>query len=160
MRATLLLALLPLAACNDMVDQPRQDSYARSTLYPDGKAMQAPPDGVVDREAAVRAAATARPVLDQALLMRGRERYGIYCAPCHGIDGRGAGMVVTRGFPAPHSFLDSGQDLSSGHLFDVIGRGKGVMYGFADRVPPRDRWAMAAYVRALAAAQRGGDDAR
>ena len=157
MRRLLALALLPLAACNDMVDQPRQDSYAASELYPDGKAMQAPPDGVVDREAGVRAAEAQRPPLTAALIARGRERYGIDCAPCHGIDGRGAGVVVQRGFPAPRSFLGAGEDLSSAHLFGVIGDGKGVMYGFADRVRPSDRWAIAAYVRALAASQGGGD---
>jgi mono/diheme cytochrome c family protein len=116
--------------------------------------MQAPPDGTVDRDAAVRESAAARPPLDPLLLARGRERYGIYCAACHGIDGRGAGVVVQRGFPAPRSFL-AGGDLSSAHLFDVIGSGKGVMYGFADRVPPRDRWAIAAYVQTLARAQGG-----
>ena len=85
-----------------------------------------------------------------ALLQRGKERYDIYCAVCHGPGGDGDGMVVQRGFPQPPSFHS--QDLrqsSLGHFFEVITHGHGVMYPYASRVGVEDRWKIAAYIRAL-----------
>ena len=84
------------------------------------------------------------------LLGRGQERYGIYCAVCHGADGYGQGMIVQRGFPAPPSFhTDRLREAPAGHFFDVMTRGYGVMYPYASRVTPEDRWAIVAYIRAL-----------
>lgn len=88
--------------------------------------------------------------LTLTLLERGRERYGIFCAPCHGKTGDGDGRVVQRGFPAPPSYHDPRlRAAPDGHFFDVISRGYGVMYPYADRVAPDDRWAIVAYIRAL-----------
>jgi cytochrome c553 len=87
----------------------------------------------------------ARQVLD-----RGRERYDIYCSPCHGRTGDGNGMIVQRGFPQPPSFhLDRLRGAADGHYYDVITNGFGAMYNYANRVKPEDRWAITAYIRAL-----------
>jgi len=102
--------------------------------------------------AAARAAEAPPPVTAE-LLARGRERYDIFCAPCHGLTGQGEGRVVQRGFPQPPSYLSARLRQAPGrHVFDVITNGYGVMYPYADRVPVADRWAIVAYVRALQAA--------
>jgi mono/diheme cytochrome c family protein len=90
-----------------------------------------------------------------ALLKRGRERFDIYCSPCHGLDGRGDGMVVTRGFPRPPSYFEPRLLAAPATTFyDAITKGYGVMYSYAARVEPRDRWAIVAYIRALQQAKR------
>ncbi|HEY4248650.1 MAG TPA: cytochrome c [Lacunisphaera sp.] len=88
------------------------------------------------------------------LLARGRERFDIYCAVCHGRDGYGQGIVVRRGFPAPPSYhQDRLRDAPDGHFYDVMTRGYGAMLPFADRLTSHDRWAVVAYVRALQLSQ-------
>jgi len=88
------------------------------------------------------------------LLDRGQQRFNIYCAVCHGRTGEGNGMIVQRGFPAPPSFhIERLRSAPIGHFFDVITRGYGVMYPYASRVQPRDRWAIACYIRALQQSQ-------
>jgi mono/diheme cytochrome c family protein len=84
------------------------------------------------------------------VLVRGQARFDIYCAPCHGRTGDGDGMIPQRGYPAPPSYhIDRLRDAPVGHFFDVITHGYGVMYSYATRVEPEDRWAIAAYIRAL-----------
>lgn len=84
------------------------------------------------------------------LLERGRERFNIYCAPCHSRLGDGDGMVARRGFPAPPSFHTARlREAPDSHFFAVITRGYGVMYPYADRITVEDRWAVTAYIRAL-----------
>lgn len=149
-----LLPLLLLAGCDNMARQPRYDAYGEGKLFADGKAMQLPPDGTIARDAPEMLAAKQRPAMSPALLARGRERYGIYCAMCHGIDGSGDGTIPARGFPRPADFRTPSQRaLTADQLYQAISKGRGAMYGFADRVPPHDRWAMAGYVQAL---QRSG----
>lgn len=85
-----------------------------------------------------------------ALLRRGQERYDIYCAVCHGSDGDGDGIIVQRGFPRPPSYhIERLRRAPIGHFFRVITEGYGVMYPYATRVAPDDRWKIAAYIRAL-----------
>ena len=92
--------------------------------------------------------------ITRAVLERGRERFDIYCSVCHGRAGEGNGMVVQRGFPAPPSFhIDRLRDAPVGHFYDVITHGYGVMYPYASRVDVSDRWAIAAYIRALQSAK-------
>jgi hypothetical protein len=89
-------------------------------------------------------------------LSRGRERYNIYCSPCHDYTGSGNGMIVQRGFPAPPSFhIERLRQAPAGHFFEVITNGLGRMYSYASRVAPDDRWRIAAYIRALQLSQRG-----
>jgi mono/diheme cytochrome c family protein len=151
MRWPLTLALLALAGCEEMNHQPRYDSYEPSPLFADGKSLQMPPDGTVTRDqpALDRALAT-RPAMGAALLERGRERYAVFCVPCHDSAGYGNGTVPARGFPHPPSLHEPRlRDAPARHVVDVVTNGYGVMYSYADRVPPADRWAIAAYVRAL-----------
>jgi cytochrome c553 len=83
-------------------------------------------------------------------LERGRERFNIYCSPCHGRLGDGNGMIVSRGLRQPPSYHDARlRNAPVGHFFDVMTNGYGAMYSYASRVPVDDRWRIAAYIRAL-----------
>jgi mono/diheme cytochrome c family protein len=149
------VALGMLSACDEMSHQKRYDSYEASGLFKDGKSLQAPPDGTIARDDPAWSAALAqRPAMTAELLQRGRERYGIYCAPCHDAAGYGHGTVPNRGFPQPPSYHDARlRNVGSDYIVDVITNGHGVMYSYADRVAPSDRWAIAAYIRALQLSQ-------
>jgi hypothetical protein len=93
------------------------------------------------------------------LLERGEERFNIFCRPCHGGLGNGDGVVVERGFPSPPSYHDPRlREAPLGHFFNVVTNGFGRMTSYAARIPPRDRWAIAAYVRALQLSQNAGLD--
>ena len=92
--------------------------------------------------------------VDRAVLERGQDRFRIFCTPCHGELGDGRGMIVQRGFNPPPSFhSDELRKKPVGHYFDVMTRGFGTMYSYASRIPARDRWAIAAYIRALQVSQ-------
>ncbi|MDQ3812333.1 MAG: cytochrome c [Armatimonadota bacterium] len=94
--------------------------------------------------------------ITQKVLERGQQRFNIYCAPCHGRDGRADGIVVQRGFsPPPDYRIDRLRKVEVGHFYDVITNGYGAMYSYASRVAPRDRWAIAAYIRVLQNSQEG-----
>ncbi len=155
MRSSCCLAVFLLAGCGEnMVQQPRYDDYEEASLFRDGKVMQPPPAGTVARDDPFRAAAAERPSMSLALVERGRERFEIYCSMCHGHDGRGNGVVPSRGFPHPPNFLSPRlRAVPAAHIVDVITKGYGVMYAYADRVAPADRWAIAAYVRAIQMSQ-------
>ena len=160
MRAALLLAALPtlcLAACDDqsMRVQNRYEVYGKAPLFPGGAEAQTPPDGTVAQgDLAIDAGLATPPHLDAALLARGKERYEAICTPCHGYTGAGDGMVVQRGFPPPPSYQEDRLRAAPARYFvDVITKGYGVMYPYANRVTPRDRWAIAAYIRALQLSQ-------
>jgi mono/diheme cytochrome c family protein len=89
-----------------------------------------------------------------ALLARGQDRFNIFCAPCHSRAGDGDGMIARRGFPAPPSYHTARlRHAPDSHFYDVISHGYGVMYPYADRVSPHDRWAIVAYIRALQLSQ-------
>ncbi|MFI4890790.1 MAG: c-type cytochrome [Steroidobacterales bacterium] len=181
------LCLLLLPGCEkamrNMYEQAKYGPLMESSLWPDGQSARSLEPGVVVHSAGALAAsssgrrgdlalpdwaagATARarpvrtppPVTIEAL-RRGRERYDIYCAPCHSVSGDGDGMVARRGFPAPASLHSPPmRAVSDAHLFDVITGGSGVMYAFADRIGPPDRWAIVAYVRALQRSQHASID--
>ena len=88
--------------------------------------------------------------IDEQVMARGQERFNIYCSPCHGRTGRGDGMVVRRGYRQPPTYhQDRLRDAPVGHFFDVMTNGFGAMPDYAAQVPPADRWAIAAYIRAL-----------
>lgn len=90
----------------------------------------------------------------KTVLARGRQRFNIFCAPCHSQTGEGNGMIVQRGFsPPPSLHLPRLRDVPPGHLFRVITNGYGAMYSYASRISPADRWAIAAYIKALQLSQ-------
>lgn len=147
-----LAAAMTLAACDlSMTQQRKLNTYAPTSLWPDGTSARPLPAHVVAQGDVERAAeATTPPAVTAALLQRGRERYGIFCAPCHGLAGDGDGIIVAHGFPHPPSYHeDRLLAAPAEHFYDVISRGYGVMFGYGDRVLPRDRWAIVAYLRAL-----------
>lgn len=150
-RVMLLLACVLPAGCNEMGRQPRYDSAEPSKLFTDGKSLQAAPDGTVAQDQpALDLALAERPPMSAALLKRGQQRYAIACVPCHDAAGDGHGTVPSRGFSQPPSFHEKRMvDANSRYFVDVITNGHGVMYSYADRVDPADRWAIAAYIRAL-----------
>ena len=146
------LLLLALTGCDlSMREQPRGDPQGAATLWPGGPPLAAPPEGTVAQDQPARDAAFATPSpLTPALLNRGEERYRIYCTPCHGLRGEGDGIIVQRGFPRPPSFHEARLVAAPpAYVVEVITHGKGIMYSYADRVAPADRWAVAAYVKAL-----------
>ena len=142
----ILLALSPvlLAGCDNIKNQARNKAYSNDTQ------MTESPEGTVARDAPD----TAPPPLTLSLLERGRDRFDIYCSPCHGRLGNGEGMIVQRGFPQPPNFLgDRLRAAPTSHFYDVITHGFGVMYPYGGRVPPPDRWAIAAYIKTLQESQ-------
>jgi mono/diheme cytochrome c family protein len=99
------------------------------------------------------------PLMTQEVLARGQERYEIFCTPCHGFAGDGDGMVVQRGFPAPPSFhTEIRRDMPAERIVNAITNGFGRMLPMAERIPPADRWAIAAYVKALQFARQSPED--
>ena len=89
-----------------------------------------------------------------AVVGRGRERFNIYCSPCHGVAGDGDGMIVKRGYKRPTSYHDPRlRNERAGYFFDVMTRGFGQMPDYAAQVSPKDRWAIVAYIRALQLSQ-------
>ncbi len=140
------LAILLLDACrHDMRWQEKQDAYATAATAP----QRIPAETVQFGERPVSA-----PPVTLSLLERGQERYRIFCAPCHSELGDGHGMAVLRGFPSPPNYtLPRLRKAPPEAFYNVITNGFGVMYSFARRVPPDDRWAIAAYIRALQVSQ-------
>ena len=153
MKQPAILAFAMLVGCHQsltMSDQPKGAEWERTTLFRNGRVVQAPPPGSVAREDDTGDVLKEKPPMSLALVQRGRERFNIFCSECHGYTGEGDGMVVQRGFPHPPSFHDPRLVAAPDeHFVDVITNGHGVMYSYADRVPPADRWAIAAYIRAL-----------
>jgi len=92
--------------------------------------------------------------ITKADLERGRERFNVYCTPCHDYTGSGNGMIVQRGFPQPPSYhIQRLREAPAGHFFEVMTNGFGEMYSYAARIEPADRWRIAAYIRVLQASQ-------
>jgi mono/diheme cytochrome c family protein len=146
------LTSLALGGCDlSMQRQAKQNPQASAAFWPGGPPRTAAPDGTIaaGQPGYERAVMTPPPLTPQ-LLDRGEERYGIYCVECHGPRGDGDGKVVQRGFPRPPSFHEPRLvGAPPAYIVEVITKGHGIMYSYADRVEPHDRWAIAAYVKAL-----------
>lgn len=167
-QAGLALALLSLlAGCRqDMHNQPKYTPLRSSDFFPDGRSARQPVPGTVARgqlredalfytgKTGAQFAAQFPMPVTRTVLERGQERYNIYCAPCHARTGNGFGMVVQRGFRRPVSFHDPRlRAAPPGYYFDAMTRGFGAMSDYAAQIAPADRWAIAAYIRALELSQ-------
>lgn len=159
-------------ACRqDMHDNPRYEPLEASSFFTDGRSERLPVTHTVPRgflhhdehlytgKIGGQLADTLPVAPSEALLARGRERFNVFCSPCHGRLGRGDGMVVRRGFRPPPSFhSDRLRQAPVGYFFDVISHGFGAMQDYAAQVPVADRWAIAAYIRALQVSQHASVD--
>ncbi len=145
--AALVSLMLPLAACDNMANQPKLNPYELQYGSQANWPVRPVPHTIARDDSEHP---PGPPPVTMALLQRGRERFDIYCAPCHSRLGDGNGMIVQRGFPHPPSYFSDALRKAPNQLFyDVITHGYGVMYPYADRVDPADRWAIVAYIRAL-----------
>jgi mono/diheme cytochrome c family protein len=168
-----VLALLALTACprlDPMQRQQKNKAYTESDFFADGLAMRQPPPGTVPHAPPLEpAVATGKapdgtpialaPVpLDAKLLARGRARFDVYCAVCHGVLADGESQVAMnmslRRPPSLHDF----RDRPDGFFFQVITDGFGLMPSYAAELTPQDRWAVVAYVRALQLSQQASLD--
>ncbi len=164
--ATVLLAGV-LAGCRlDMHVQPKYVTEQPTGFFPDGRSERPLVPGTVPRghlkidsllytgmENGVESNTFPFPIT-RADLERGRERFNIYCSPCHDYTGNGDGMIVQRGLSHPPSYhIPRLREAPVGHFVNVMTNGFGAMYSYASRISPADRWRIAAYIRALQLSQ-------
>jgi hypothetical protein len=161
------ILILLLAGCRqDMHNQPKFKPLRASEFFPDGRSARPLVPGTVDRDqiredpAYVTGLENSQPVLTlpfpvtRQVLERGRERFNIYCMPCHGELADGNGLVAQRGYLHPPSFHDDRlRQAAVGHFFDVITNGLGGMPDYSQQVTVDDRWKIIAYIRALQLSQ-------
>jgi mono/diheme cytochrome c family protein len=164
----ILAAAVLLPGCQQkMADQPRYKPLAKSAFFGDDRSARPAVEGAVARGAlqadelfytgkvnGKEADVFPAPVTE-AMLRRGRERFNIYCSPCHDRAGNGQGLVVRRGYRAPPSLHGERlRQATAGHFFDVMTHGFGAMPDYGEQVDPADRWAIVAYIRALQLSQQ------
>ncbi len=164
--------LMLLSGCRlDMHLQPKYLPDEPTSFFPDGRSERPTVPGTVargqlrtdelfytGRENGVAVDEFPFPIT-RADLERGRERFNVYCTPCHDYTGSGRGMIVQRGFPQPPSYhIRRLRDAPVGHFYEVITNGFGAMYSYAARIEPADRWRIAAYIRVLQFSQNATID--
>ena len=167
----LAAGLLSAGCRQDMHDQPRFKPYAKSDFFADKRSARPLVDGTVARghlrEDAVlyTGKAAGKPAdafpfpVTADVMARGRERFDIFCSPCHGRTGAGDGMIVQRGYRKPPTFhQDRLRQAAPGYTYDVITNGFGAMPDYAQQIPVRDRWAIVAYITALQRSQHAAAD--
>lgn len=168
----------PIVGIRNMYNQPRYDTQEKKPFFEDQRSMRPEIEGTISREMPRSLAeATGRTADDEYVLevpprvvaenggpekmiARGRDRYNIYCAPCHSYSGNGKGMVSRRaeqlgssGLVAPTFHDDRLRHAPDGQIFATIGNGVRNMPSYAHNIPPDDRWAVVMYVRALQLSQ-------
>jgi cytochrome c553 len=157
------VAIFAIAGCRQqMADQPHQRPLESSNFFDDGMASRPAEPGTVARagraqnEQRLNSKADGKLIdgfpfeVTMEVLVRGQERYEIFCSPCHDRLGNGQGMIVRRGFTPARSFHDPRlRDAPAGHFFQVMTQGFGVMPSYANQLSEHDRWAVIAYIRAL-----------
>ena len=169
--AVIVIAVAAAACRQDMHDAPRYEPLEASTFFNDGRSSRMPVANTVARgqlkqdthlyEGKIdgRLADTFPFPVTADVMARGQERFNVFCSPCHGRTGQGNGMVVQRGFRAPPSYHDERlRNAPVGYFFDVMTHGFGAMQDYAAQVPVADRWAIAAYIRAIQLSQNATVD--
>ena len=157
-----LLMLVTISCRRDMQDQPKYIPLRPSDFFADGRSARPLPEGTIARgqlraDKVFFSGKNGEDYVDRipfpvtrAVLDRGQERFNIYCSPCHGRLGNGLGMIVRRGFKRPPSYhIDRLRQIQIGYFYDIISNGFGAMADYSAQVAPRDRWAIAAYIRVL-----------
>lgn len=165
------LCVLAAACRQDMHDAPRYGPLQESAFFSDGRSARTLVANTVARGQLREdehlytgrvngELATEFPMPVTAEVMaRGQERFNVFCSPCHGRTGEGNGMIVQRGFRQPPSYHEDRLiEAPPGHFFDVMTNGFGAMQDYASQVPVADRWAIAAYIRALQYSRRATMD--
>jgi hypothetical protein len=161
--AAMLISASFLTGCRqDMQDQPKYIPLRPSTFFADGRSERPFVEGTVARghlnadSVFYTGKIDGKPVegfpfpVTRDVLNRGRERFNIYCSPCHDQLGNGNGMIVRRGYRHPPSYhIDRLRQIQDGYIFDVITNGFGAMPDYASQIPAADRWAIVAYIRVL-----------
>jgi mono/diheme cytochrome c family protein len=163
--AVLVLTLGSAACRNDMHDQAKLRPFRKSAVWKDGSSARPLVPGTVPRgflredraffagqgpDGKFLTELPASVTVSKDLLLRGQERFDVFCSPCHGRTGDGQGMIVQRGFKQPSSFhVERLRGERIGTFFDAMTNGFGQMSSYASQIPPEDRWAIAAYVRVL-----------
>jgi len=160
------LAVMLCGCRQEMYDQAKYKPLGESGFFADRRASRPLPEGTVARgwlradqklyegKEGHRLVDVLPVPLTRELLARGRERFNIYCSPCHDRTGSGHGMVVRRGYQPPPSYhIERLRDAPVGHFFDVMSNGLGAMPDYASQIDVSDRWAIAAYVKALQLSQ-------
>jgi mono/diheme cytochrome c family protein len=151
-----------MACRQDMHDAPRYEPLEASAFFANGSASRTLVANTVPRgflredellytgKVSGQFADTFPMAVTADVMARGQERYNVFCAPCHGRTGVGNGMIVQRGFRQPPSYHEQRlRDAPAGYFYDVMTNGFGAMQDYAAQVPVADRWAIAAYIRAL-----------
>ena len=164
-----VLALLASVACRqDMHDQPKYIPLRPSEFFTDGRSARPLPEGTVARGHLnddvlfyTGKGPDGKPVdtfpfpVTKEVILRGQQRFNIYCTPCHDRTGSGNGMIVRRGYRRPPTYhSDRLRQVPNGYIYDVITNGFGAMPDYAAQIQPRDRWAIVSYVRALQLSQQ------
>jgi mono/diheme cytochrome c family protein len=158
-----IVMTVAFAGCRqDMHDAPRYEPLEASTFFADGRGSRMLVANTVARGMLREDDHLYQGKIDGELtdvfpmpvtsdvMARGQERFNVFCSPCHGQTGEGNGMVVQRGFRAPPSYHEQRlRDAPAGYFFDVMTNGFGAMYDYSSQVSVSDRWAIAAYIRAL-----------
>jgi mono/diheme cytochrome c family protein len=158
------LCAMALSGCDeairqDMANQPKNRPESPSDFFADGRSVRPLIENTVARGSIDNdvynvskdfAGFPPAVKVNEKLLRRGEERYKIFCAPCHGLQGDGQGMIAMRGMKHPPSYqIDRLRQAPNGYFYDVVTNGFGAMYSYSERITPSDRWAIIAYVRAL-----------
>jgi mono/diheme cytochrome c family protein len=158
------LCAMAFAGCDeairqDMANQPKNRPESPSDFFADGRSVRPLMENTVARGSIDNdvynvskdfAGFPPAVKVNEKLLRRGQERYKIFCAPCHGLQGDGQGMIAMRGMRRPPSYhMDRLRQAPNGYFYDVVTNGFGAMYSYSERITPSDRWAIIAYVRAL-----------
>jgi mono/diheme cytochrome c family protein len=161
------LAVMTVGCRQDMQDQPKYIPLRPSSFFTDGRSARPIPEGTVARgllraDKVFFTGKNGEQFVDRIplavtrqLIERGQERFNIFCSPCHGRLGNGLGMIVRRGLKRPPSYhIDRLRQVPVGYLYDVITNGFGAMQDYSAQIAPRDRWAIAAYIRVLQYSQQ------